>query len=105
LARSTVYAFAVVAFPIQVRVRARDDVDGHELADAAGGGGAGVRSRLHGRHIAAHDGSHVAGADLLPADQRDLRRLDHGVGGFDHRDQSFCFDHPERLTHLSLLNC
>ena len=88
----------------EVGVRARDDVHRHELADAARRGGAGVGRGLHRRDVAAHDGGHVAGADLLPADQRDLRRLDHGVGGLDHRDQALCFDHPERLTHCCLLH-
>jgi hypothetical protein len=47
---------------------------------------------------------HVAGADLLPADQRDLRGLDHGVGRLDHRDQTLGLDHPERLTHRDSLH-
>ena len=84
-------------------MRTRNDVHRHELADAARRGGAGVGRGLHGRDVAAHDGGHVAGADLLPADQRDLGGLDHGVGRLDHRDQPFGFDHPERLTHSGLL--
>ena len=80
-------------------MRARDDVHRHELADARGRGGAGVGRRLHGRDVAAHDGRDVAGADLLPADQRDLGGLDHGVGRLDHGDQALGFDHSQRLSH------
>ena len=87
----------------EVGVRTRDDVHRHELADAPRRRGAGVGRRLHRRDVAAHDRGHVAGADLLPADQRDLRRLDHRVGRLDHRDQALGFDHPERLTHYCLL--
>ena len=74
-------------------MRARDDVDGHQLADAARRRGAGIGRGLDRRDVAAHDGGHVAGADFFPADQRDLRRLDHRVGRFDHRDQTLGFDH------------
>ena len=84
-------------------MRPRDDVHRDELADAARGRGARVGGRLDGRDVAAHDGGHIAGADLLPADQRDLRGLDHGVGRLDHRDQALGFDHPQRLTHHCLL--
>ena len=77
----------------------RNDVDRDELAHPARRRSAGVGGRLHGRDVAAHDGGHVAGADLLPADERDLCRLDHRVGGLDHRDQTLRFDHPKRLTH------
>ena len=85
---------------LEVGVRARDDVHRHQLADAARRGGAGVGGRLHGRDVAAHDGGDVAGADLLPADQRDLRGLDHGVGRLDHGDQPLGLDHSQRLSHF-----
>ena len=84
-------------------MRARDDVHRHELADAPRRRGAGVGRGFHGRDVAAHDRGHVAGADLLPADQRDLGGLHHRVGRLDHRDQALGFDHPERLTHCCLL--
>ena len=99
---SSLYAFDGFAdrqHVLEVGVRARDDVDRDELADAARGGGAGVGRGFDGRDIAAHDGGHIAGADLFPADQRDLRGLDHGVGRFDHRDQPLRLDHSQRLTH------
>ena len=84
-------------------MRTRDDVDRHELADAARRGGAGVGRGLDRGDVAAHDGGHVAGADLLPADERHLGGLDHGVRRFDHRDETLGLDHPECFTHLRLL--
>ena len=48
---------------------------------------------------AAHDGRDISGTNLFPADERDLRGLDHRVGRLDHRDQAFRFDHPECFTH------
>ena len=56
-------------------MRPRNHVDGHQLADASRSGRACVGGGLHGRDVAAHDGRHVARADLFPADERDLRRL------------------------------
>src|SRR3954452_22662962 len=56
----------------EVCMRPRDDVDRHQLADATGCCGARVRSGLYRRDVAANDRGHVAGANLLPADQRDL---------------------------------
>src|SRR6187399_1577412 len=50
---------------LEVGVRPRDDVHRDQLADAAGGGSAGIGRGLHGGHVAAHDGGHVARADLL----------------------------------------
>ena len=84
-------------------MRTRDDVHRDELADAARRRGTGIGRSLHGRDVAADDRGHVAGADFLPADQRDLRGLHHRVGRLDHRDQALRFNHPKRLTHYSLL--
>ena len=77
----------------QALVRARDHVHRDQLAHAARRGGAGVGGGANGRHIAAHHGGHVAGSDLLPADQVHLGGLHHGVGGLDHGHQAACFDH------------
>ena len=63
------------------------------------GGRASVGRSLDGGDIASHDGRHIARADLLPTDQRDLGGLDHGVGRFDHRDQTLRLDHPECFAH------
>ena len=84
-------------------MRPRNHVHRHELADPARGGGAGVGGRLHRGDVATHDGRHVARADLLPADQRHLGGLHHGVGRFDHRDQPLGLDHAECFTHFLIL--
>src|SRR3954453_3022078 len=80
----------------EVRMRPRDDVYRNELADATGCRGARVRSGLYRRDVAANNRGHVAGANLLPADQRDLRGLHHGVSRFNHGDEALGFDHPQR---------
>jgi hypothetical protein len=56
--------------------------------------GPGVGGGFDRRDVAAHDRRDVAGADLLPADERHLGGLDHRIGGLDHRDQPLGFDHP-----------
>jgi hypothetical protein len=85
---------------VDVRVRARDHVHRDDLADALRGALARLGRRLHGRDVAAHDRGHVAPAGLLVADELDLRGLDHGVGGLDHTDKAFHFDHSERVSHF-----
>jgi hypothetical protein len=42
---------------------------------------------------AAHHGGHIAGTDLLPADQLDVGGFHHRVRGFDHGHQAARFDH------------
>src|SRR3954454_10013202 len=51
-------------------VRPGDDVDGDELADPARRGSARVGGRLDRGDVAANHRGHVAGADLLPPDER-----------------------------------
>jgi len=75
-------------------------VDANQLADAARRGGAGVGRRLHRSDIAAYDGRHESGIDLLPADEHHIGGLDHGVSGFDHADEPPRFDHAERLPNI-----
>src|SRR5512140_2270846 len=84
---------------VDVGVRPRDHVDRHDLADALRGALAGLGRRLDGRDVATHDCGHVAAAGLLVTDELDLGRLDHGVGGFDHADETLDFDHSKRVSH------
>ena len=81
---------------------ARDDVDADELAHAPRRGGARVGGGFHRGDIAAHDGGDEARIDFLPAHEHDVRRLHHGVGGFDHADESACFHEAERFAELGL---
>jgi hypothetical protein len=57
-----------------------------------------------GSDVAAHDGGHHAGVDLLPPDEHDVRGLDHRVRGFDHADQADCFHHAEGVADLALFS-
>ena len=57
-------------------MRTWNHVNGYQLANTAGGGSTGVGGSLDGRDITAHDRGHVAGANLFPPDERDLRGLD-----------------------------
>ena len=76
-------------------MRAGDDLDADDLADPAGRRGAGVDRRLDGRHVAGHEGRDQAAADLVPADQLDVGRLEHRVAGFHQGDEPLGFDHAE----------
>src|SRR5215207_6707748 len=88
---------------VDAAVRARDDVDADELADAAGGGGAGVRGGLDRGDVAADDGRDEARADLLVADQRDVGGLHHRVRRLDHRHQPLRLNHAECFLGHSVL--
>jgi len=77
-------------------------VNADELADAPGGRGTRIGRCLDRSHIASDDRGHEAGVDLLPADEDDIRRLDHRVGRFDHADQPARLDHSERVAHFTL---
>src|SRR5688500_1089394 len=68
---------------LDVRVRARNHMDGHELADALGCCRAGIGGGLHRTDVAAHHDGHVPAADLLLPDQPDVGGLDHRVRCFD----------------------
>jgi hypothetical protein len=50
---------------------------------------------LNGPDITANKDRHVPGADVLFADQLDIRGFDHGIGGLDGTDKSFGLDHSE----------
>ena len=71
----------------EVLVRAGDHLDADDLADPAGRRGAGVDGRLHRRHVAGHERRDQAAADLVPADQVHVRRLQHRVAGLDQGDE------------------
>jgi hypothetical protein len=86
----------------EIGMRARDDVYRHELADPAGSGSSGIRRSLDGGDVAADDRGDVPGADLLPTDKGHFGGLDHRICRLDHGDESFGFDHAERLTHADL---
>jgi hypothetical protein len=76
-------------------MRSRNDVDRDEFAHAPCGRRARIRCRLHGADVTAGQHRHVAGPDVLLADQDDVGRLDHGVGGLDRADEPAGFNHAE----------
>src|SRR5688500_776892 len=72
---STVVRAALRQDGLEVVMRTRDHMDGHELADALGRCGAGIGGGLHRTDIAAHHHGHIAAADLLLPDQPDVGGL------------------------------
>ena len=61
-------------------------------------GGPGVGRRLDRSDVAAHEHRDEARADVLLADEHDVGRLHHCVGGFDGADQTLGLDEAERFT-------
>ena len=94
-------ALAKVRMPLEVLVRPGDHLDADDLADPAGRRGAGVDGRLHRRDVARHEGRDQAAADLVPADEVDVRRLQHRVAGLDQGDEPLAFDHAERFNRCT----
>src|SRR6202012_4720984 len=79
-------------------VRPGDHVGRHHLVDRLGGGFSGGHRGPHRAHVPGHHDRDQAPADLLPADQPDVGRLDHGVSGFGRPDQPERFDHAQGLA-------
>ena len=90
--RGSAYLVSLGEDAFDLGVRPGDDVDRDQLADAARGGGPGIGGGLDGADVAAdHDGD-VAGADVFLADQDDVGRLHHRVGGLDRPDEASRLD-------------
>src|SRR5688500_354922 len=86
-------------------VGAGDDVAGHELADAAGGLGAGVDRGANAADVAADDRGHERAADLDRLDDLDVGGLGHRVGRLDQRDPALGLDHAQRLAVAVAVVC
>src|SRR5262245_33960325 len=82
---------------VELRMRARDDVHGYQLADLVGGGSAGFDRGLDRRDVAAHHRGHEAAAGFLVAHQPDIGGLDHRVARLDQGDEAARLDQPESL--------
>ena len=78
-------------------MRARDDVNADQFTDAARGGGSGVSRGFDRANIAAHEDGDITAADVFAANQHDVSRFGHGVGGFDRADEAFRLDHSKRF--------
>ena len=80
-------------------MRTGDDVRADELTDALGGFGARFDGGFDGADVAFDQHGDEAATDLDLFGERDGRRLDHGVAGFDGANVAFGFDHSEGFTH------
>lgn len=83
--------------------RARDDVHGDDLPSSRCGG-ARIGGSLDRADVPAHHHGDETRADLLAADELDVRRLDHRVGGLDRPHESLGFDQPQRLCAVILVS-
>ena len=83
-------------------MRPRNDVDADQFPHPAGGGRTGVGCRLDGAHIATHGDANQPCAHEFLALQDHVRRLHHGIGGFDCGDQTFRFNQAKGLHHFCL---
>jgi hypothetical protein len=80
-----------------------DDLHADDLADGAGGLGAGVGGGLDGGDVTDHDGGDEGVADLLHgADEGDVGRLEHGVGADDEGGEAAGFEKSDGLLAISL---
>src|SRR5829696_3133895 len=77
----------------------RDDVRCNDLADSLARRGAGINGTPHSSYITTNDCGHQTRVDLFPTDEANLRGFNHGVGGFDHRDQAAAFHHSKCFRH------
>jgi hypothetical protein len=76
-------------------VGSRDDVHTDQFADAAGRSGAGISCRFHRADVSAHKDGDVTRTDIFFAEQLHVRRLNHGVSGFNGANKTFSLDHSE----------
>ncbi len=78
-------------------MRARDNMDGDDLADLLRPTRSGFDRRFDRRDVAPYDGGDEPAAGLLIGDQLDLGRLDHRIGRLDHGGVALGLDHPQRF--------
>ncbi|MPN61046.1 hypothetical protein SDC9_208780 [bioreactor metagenome] len=72
-------------------------MDGVQFANALCRGSARFDGGFHRADIPANHDGHEPGADLLFANQRYVRRLDHCIRGFNCADETFGFHHAQCL--------
>src|SRR5690349_18288580 len=58
---------------LDFRMWTRDDVHRYQLANATCRGSPGIRGRFHRPHVAADHDRHIPSADVLLADEQDIR--------------------------------
>ena len=85
---------------VHIIMRLRDDMRGNNFADLASGGCACIDRTPNGCDITTDDGGNQAGVNFFPADESNIRRLNHGVGRFNHRHQASAFNHSKCFRHM-----
>ena len=81
----------------EVFVRPGNDLHADDLAEPTAGGGARVGCGLHRGDVAGHKRSDQPAAHLVPADELDVRGLQHRVGGLDQDHKALGLNHPQRF--------
>src|SRR5206468_7365147 len=84
-------------------VRTRNDMNADDFADAPGSDGTRFSRGFHRSNIATHEDRDVAIEEVFFANQNDVGRFNHRVGGFDSPDKTAGFYQSQRLVHVSSL--
>ena len=79
-----------------------DHVNGGDGTYPSSGRCSGIYGGLYGSALAANDRCDQASVDLFETHELNVCRLDHGIGGLDHRHEAHTFDHSESF-HIFLL--
>ena len=69
-----------------------------QLADLAGGLGAGLDGRPHASHVTLDQSRDIRAADLHSAGEMHVGRFEHGVGRLDHSDQALGLDQAQGVA-------
>jgi hypothetical protein len=78
-------------------VRTGNHLHADDLAYLGGCGCASVRCGFYGGNITAEKARHITAADLLPAYEGHIGRLERGIAGFEQSAEAFAFNHSDRL--------
>src|SRR6266516_1122295 len=87
----------------QCHSRSRNDMNADDFADAPGSDGTRFSRGFHRPNIATHEDRDVAIEEVFFANQNDVGRFNHRVGGFDSPDKTAGFYQSQRLVHVSSL--
>jgi hypothetical protein len=81
--------------PLNFGVRARNNMNTNQLANATGGCRARICGCLDRAHVATYKNRYVTGSDIFFSQQLNIRSFDHCVRGFDSADETLGLDHSE----------
>src|SRR5512132_4471809 len=84
---------------VHTAMRTRYHVYANKLTNATSCSGARIGRGFYGCHISAHNRGNESRADFFVADQSNVCGLHHSIGRFNHRDQTFGFNHAECFLH------